>query len=63
MTTESQKELKDFGWANGWGGNTPALVEECRSKNHVRESKDIGLCAHEVWCRQCGYKYKYDSSG
>jgi hypothetical protein len=59
-------ELKDLGWANGWGEETPEIVRICRKLHHrppdVDHSGNRGL-DNQVTCRICGYTYHYDSSG
>jgi hypothetical protein len=60
--------VTDFGWANGWGDQTPELVRKCRELGHeVYDKSDapgVPYRCHTntVRCDICGYRYKYDSS-
>ncbi|GAG21305.1 unnamed protein product [marine sediment metagenome] len=54
---------KDFGWANGWMGVTPELVEACREARHKHEiTNENRTTEHVVKCHICKYIYRIDSS-
>ena len=58
--------VRDLGWANGWK-ETPEIVKRCRALGHKtidtnRDPTWHGL-TNEVRCDECGYVYRYDSSG
>ncbi len=59
---EQKKEIKNLGYANGWG-KTPEIVEKCSGKKHVVKSEKAGRCQTKYTCIECGYTYKIDSSG
>lgn len=53
----------DYGYANGWGDWEPLLVKECKDKGHKTNDRNAGrMFDNIVWCDECKYKYKYDSS-
>ena len=49
----------DLGYANGWGKETPEIVQKCP---HREESRSVGRCLREYYCLICGFKYLVDSS-
>lgn len=58
---------KDFGFANGWHGQTPPEIQKCREMRHKTEDVDRGHPKgrgkdHVVTCDICKIKYHYDSS-
>ncbi len=55
-------EVKDLGFANGWGKNTPEIVKECDKQGHRGWSRKVGNCLTEFGCGICAYKYLVDSS-
>ena len=60
---EKKKELINFGFANGWRGNPPELVDECDDAKHSLTYTQLRGFTREVKCITCGYKYTIDSSG
>lgn len=59
-------EIKDLGWANGWG-KTPDIVKDCRDSREKGEDHDMqghsgGRCVSVTTCNTCGYTYRIDSS-
>ena len=67
------KEIVDLGWANSWPAETPEVVRNCmelRKKDPTHGQGDQPQSGHDckaqqgwVQCLECGYKYRYDSSG
>lgn len=61
-----ETKLKDLGWGNGWGGETPPEVLACSrarlaSAHDYSDVVEAATGAHRVVCRTCGYTYQYDS--
>lgn len=54
--------MKDLGYANSWGQNTPPEIKICNDLKHVKYAKNVGRCLTEYGCLICGYKYLVDSS-
>lgn len=55
------RNVKDFGYVNGWTA-PPEEVVECGRKGHVQYSKPLGRCNTEYGCEICGYMFRVDSS-
>ncbi len=56
------KWYRYLGWASGWR-QAPKIVIKCRAAKHDLAVEDHPNCKHTVTCDECGYIYKYDSSG
>jgi len=60
-----KRDLKNLGWANSWR-ETPAIVDECKRKDHKTQNVDVGPpnrgIENVVTCEECGYVYRYDCS-
>ena len=59
-----KKELRDLGYANGWGeGYLPEIVRKCQDAGHKPDYYcDRQSYRSSVTCHECGYVYYYDSS-
>ncbi len=49
-----------LGYANGWS-STPAIVTECKAKQHQMRTVNEGRCLNRYICDECNYDYAVDS--
>jgi hypothetical protein len=58
----SESKTTSLGYMNGWGGDVPPIVKQCRQKNHTLSQENVGRCLNQYTCHICGYSYMVDSS-
>jgi len=62
LLRECMKEDAGYlGWANSWS-EEPLIINKCKEFGHKTIEYKIGNCQYLVYCENCGYIYKYDSS-
>ena len=55
--------MRNLGWANGWKKDPPE-VTKCQELGHkVRWNEGKRMCVSVVYCKECQYEYRVDSSG
>ena len=66
---KTDKELKEagyqnLGWMNGWDGKDPEIYTKCRMKKHILEYVSYSHRGYDntLYCDECKYYAKYDSS-
>lgn len=60
---KDSEEFENLGYANGWNGEEPHILKECRRKNHELKSYQVRRDVIEVQCNECRFFYRVDSSG
>jgi len=74
---KKESEIVDLGYANGWGDNPPPKYklhkENCGELVRIRDdyscrkvnvkTEKLGRNLHQYTCRECGIRWREDSSG
>lgn len=57
------KELKDLGWANGWGEDPAEYAKhKTEGAKHPVKTSTEGSCVTRYTCEVCGITWRVDSS-